>query len=129
MKILSIDTASDLCTVAILDNENCMIELIVNDARNHSEKIMPIIEQATAYMKEAGIAKSKFWAYALVQDVEEAHQRILKLNEMGVTPFAQPYRDYEGGEPTQEQKDLARWCNQKAIFNSCKFEDYKPRKA
>ena len=46
MKILSIDTASDLCTVAILDNENCMIELIVNDARNHSEKIMPIIEQA-----------------------------------------------------------------------------------
>ena len=94
-----------------------------------TSEMLPIIEQATAYMKEVGIAKSKFWAYALVQDVEEAHQRILKLNEMGVKPFAQPYRDYEGGEPTQEQKDLARWCNQKAIFNSCKFEDYKPRKA
>lgn len=46
MKILSIDTASDLCTVAILENENCIKEIIVNDARNHSEKIMPIIEQA-----------------------------------------------------------------------------------
>lgn len=45
MKILSIDTSSNLCTVAVLDNINCLKELIVNDARNHSEKIMPLIEQ------------------------------------------------------------------------------------
>ena len=46
MKILSIDTASDLCTVAVLEDENCIKEVIVSDARNHSEKIMPVIEQA-----------------------------------------------------------------------------------
>ena len=46
MKILSIDTASDLCTVAVLEDTNCIKEIIVNDARNHSEKIMPVIEQA-----------------------------------------------------------------------------------
>ena len=46
MKILSIDTASNICTVAILENTTCLKELIVNDARNHSEKIMPLIEQA-----------------------------------------------------------------------------------
>ena len=46
MKILSIDTASNLCTVAILENEKCLKEIVVNDARNHSEKIMPVIEQA-----------------------------------------------------------------------------------
>lgn len=45
MKILSIDTASNLCTVAILENKKCIKEIIVNDARNHSEKIMPVIEQ------------------------------------------------------------------------------------
>jgi len=45
MKILSIDTASNLCTVAILENQTCIKELIVSDARNHSEKIMPLIEQ------------------------------------------------------------------------------------
>lgn len=45
MKILSIDTASDLCTVAVLENTSCIKEIIVDDARNHSEKIMPIIEQ------------------------------------------------------------------------------------
>lgn len=46
MKILSIDTASNLCTVAVLEDENCIKEIIVDDARNHSEKIMPVIEQA-----------------------------------------------------------------------------------
>ena len=46
MKILSIDTASDLCTVAVLEDKNCIKEIIVDDARNHSEKIMPVIEQA-----------------------------------------------------------------------------------
>ena len=46
MKILSIDTASDLCTVAVLEDENCIKEIIVDDARNHSEKIMPVIEQS-----------------------------------------------------------------------------------
>jgi len=46
MKILSIDTASDLCTVAILEDKICIKEIIVNDARNHSEKIMPVIQQA-----------------------------------------------------------------------------------
>ena len=46
MKILSIDTASDLCTVAILDDNKCIKEIIVIDARNHSEKIMPVIDQA-----------------------------------------------------------------------------------
>lgn len=46
MKILSIDTASDLCTVAVLEDEHCIKEIIVSDARNHSEKIMPVIEQA-----------------------------------------------------------------------------------
>ena len=45
MKILSIDTASDLCTVAVLEDENCIKEITVSDARNHSEKIMPVIEQ------------------------------------------------------------------------------------
>ncbi len=63
-----------------------------------------------------------------VQDVQEAHQRVLALDKMGVTPFAQPYRDYDGGEPTQEQKDFARWVNNKATFRSCRWEDFRPRK-
>ena len=55
--------------------------------------MLPVIEQSAAYLREAGVAKSRLWAYALVQDVEEAHRRVLALREMGVEPFAQPYRD------------------------------------
>lgn len=86
--------------------------------------MLPVIEQAVGYLREAGVAKSRFWAYALVQDVDEAHERIIKLKEMGVEPFAQPYRDYDGGEPTEEQSDLARWCNDKAVFKSCDWKNY-----
>ena len=44
--------------------------------------------------------------------------------DMGVEPFAQPYRDYNGGEPTEEQNAFARWVNRKSLFKSCTWEEY-----
>lgn len=89
--------------------------------------MLPVIEQATSYLREAGVAPSRFWSYMLVQDVAEAEQRAIALDKMGVTPFAQPYRDYDGGEPTQEQKYFARWVNLKKVFKSCAWKDYNGR--
>lgn len=86
--------------------------------------MIPVIEQAVSYLREAGVKDHRFWAYALVQDVEEAHRRILALDRMGVTPFAQPYIDFDGGEPADEQKYLARWCNNKAVFKTVPFEKF-----
>ncbi len=86
--------------------------------------MLPVIEQATAYLREAGIPQWRMWCYVLVQDVEESHRRVLALKKMGVEPFAQPYRDYDGGEPTDEQKRLARWVNMRAAFASCSFEEF-----
>ena len=74
-------------------------------------EMLPVIERAVAYMKEAGIAKSRFRAYMLVQDTAEAEKRAMALSRMGVEPYAQPYRDYNGGEPTEEQRRFARWVN------------------
>lgn len=88
------------------------------------EAMVPIIRQATNYMKDAGIAQSRFWCYVLVQDVEAAHRIVLALDKIGVTPFAQPYRDYDGGEPTREQKAFARWVNNKAVFRACSWAEY-----
>lgn len=90
-----------------------------------TSEMLPVIEQAVAYMKEAGIPRSRFWAYMLVQDVEDAERRATALYNMGVTPFAQPYRDYDGGDPTEEQKKIARWVNNKAVFRSCSWKEYK----
>lgn len=88
-------------------------------------EMLPVIEQAAAYMKEAGIAKSRLWAYMLVQDVQDAEYRAAALSRMGVEPFAQPYRDYDGGEPTAEQKRFARWVNKKPLFRSCTWAEFK----
>lgn len=45
MKILSIDTSSNLCAVAVLDDTKLIKQNILNDTKNHSEKVMPVIAQ------------------------------------------------------------------------------------
>ena len=87
--------------------------------------MLPVIEQAAAYLREAGVAPSRFWCYVLVQDVAEAHSRALALERMGFDLFAQPYRDYDGGEPTAEQRAFARWVNVKSVHRSCTWEEYR----
>ena len=87
-------------------------------------EMLPIIERTVAYLREAGVATWRLWCYALVTDVDEAHRRVLALDAMGVLPFAQPYRDFDGGEPTAEQRRFARWVNMRAAFKSCAWEDY-----
>lgn len=52
MKILSIDTSSTLCAVAVLEDTILIKENILNDTKNHSEKIMPVIAQT---LKEANL--------------------------------------------------------------------------
>lgn len=93
-----------------------------------SPQMIPIVEQAVAYLKEAGVNPRRIFVYALVQDVNEAYKRIVALDSMGVDPFAQPYRDFDGGEPTSDQKRLARWCNMKAVHKTVKWEDYQKAK-
>ena len=55
MKILSIDTSSNLCAVAVLEDTNLIKENILDDTKNHSEKIMPVIAQT---LEEAGLKLS-----------------------------------------------------------------------
>ncbi len=45
MKILSIDTASSICSVAILEDNKVIKEISNDDANTHSVKLMPQIEQ------------------------------------------------------------------------------------
>lgn len=45
MKILSIDTSSDVCSVAILEDKTVIKEISIEDANTHSVKLMPQIEE------------------------------------------------------------------------------------
>ena len=89
-----------------------------------TEEMIPVIERAVELLKKEEIPPSKVFVYALIQDVQEAHRRIVALDKLGVDVFAQPYIDFNGGKPTEEQKRLARWCNMKAAFHSCTFEEF-----
>lgn len=46
MKILSIDTASNICGVSILEDDKLICNLDTDTGRTHSENLMPIIERA-----------------------------------------------------------------------------------
>lgn len=45
MKVLSIDTSSSICTVAILEDRKLIKEISLDNGLTHSEKLMPIIQQ------------------------------------------------------------------------------------
>ena len=62
------------------------------------------------------------------------HVRLMRYRKThvgnAVFPYAQPYRDPNAKSHyiPQWQKDLASWCNKRAIFCSTDFEHYSPRK-
>lgn len=46
MKILAIDTSSKVCSVAITEDTNKIIELNSDDEKTHSVKLMPMVDEA-----------------------------------------------------------------------------------
>lgn len=46
MKILALDTSSNICGVSILEDTNLICQLDQNTGRTHSENLMPMIKQA-----------------------------------------------------------------------------------
>lgn len=93
---------------------------------------MPTVERAICLVRAAGGKKTfgdRIFVYVLVQHIDDALERVEFLQTLDVDCFAQPYRDFVSGhEPTQEQKDFARWCNHKAIFRTVPWAEYRGRK-
>lgn len=46
MKILSVDTSSNVATVAVTDDEKLICEILVNTKKTHSQTLMPMIDSA-----------------------------------------------------------------------------------
>lgn len=57
--------------------------------------------------------------------MEENLHRIYTLDYMGFTPYTMVY---DKPNAPYEIRLLQRWCNNKAIFKSCRFEDYDPKR-
>lgn len=74
----------------------------------------------------------KITCYVLVgfnSTIEQDLYRLNTLKKLGITPFVQPYRDFENKrKPTNYEMDIARWANKMWLFKSMDFKDFVPRK-
>lgn len=78
------------------------------------------------------IPARKLSCYVLVgfnSTPEQDLHRVRILKSLGITPFVQPFRDYENKtKPSQYAKDFARWANRVQLLKSCDFLDLEIRK-
>ena len=80
---------------------------------------MDAVEKAVKNIRKYSGKKHEFFCYLLVRDdIEDALERAEFLRNLGISPFAQPYRDFtSNANPSVIQKHFARWVNIKSIFN------------
>lgn len=90
---------------------------------------MPAIQKAVQLLRWHNARPARYFVYCLVNEVEEALERVKFLKGLYLEPFAQPFQDYENKvRPTKKQLDFARWVNHTAVFNSVEWSQYNPGK-
>lgn len=93
---------------------------------------LPHLFKACDLLKQYGYKGDVFMNVLLSDNIDECLQRINEIRKykgLRLRPFAQPYLDFSGKrQPPQWQRDMARWCNCKQIFDAVEFADYRPRK-
>lgn len=82
------------------------------------------VRKAVELLRWHNVTPRRYFCYVLVKDIPDAIERVKFLKGMDVDPFAQPYRDPEGTEPTEEQKAFCRWVDMKAEYKSRTWEEY-----
>lgn len=92
-----------------------------------TDAMLDVVLTAIDRLGKYGVKPYRIFVYVLVQDIESAERRVIKLRDIGANTFAQPYRDFTtNAEPPKEQRQLARWVNHKAIFKTVRtFEEYR----
>lgn len=93
-----------------------------------SQAMKDPIFKAVQQLRYHNVTPSRYFCYLLVQDIEEALDRVKFLKALNVDPYAQPFRDRIGTPPTQEQRWFARWVNMKAEYKTQTWEEYLKRK-
>ena len=90
---------------------------------------MTAIQKAVQLLRWHNARPARYFVYCLVNEVDEALERVKFLKGLYLEPFAQPFQDYENTiRPTKRQLDFARWVNHTAVFNSVEWSQYNPGK-
>lgn len=82
-----------------------------------------LIDKGIRICNDAGIPSNKMQFFVLVgydTTPEQDYQRVMLLAGYGCMPYVMPYDRFD-----PYQKAFSRWVNNRAVFKSCSWEDYK----
>ena len=100
---------------------------VIRFAVDMENQIRPFLA-ALEKLNRHGVKKSKVFVYVLLRELHDSYHRINLLKQLGVYPFAQPFRRFDANSKIpQWQYDMARYVNRTAIFKTVDFKDYRPR--
>ena len=88
-------------------------------------EMIPVIYRAVDALRWHNVTPRRYSCYVLLtDDIDDAIDRIRFLKTLNVSPFVQPFIPPSGKLPLKIQRQLARWANHKAVFNSTTWDDY-----
>ena len=88
---------------------------------------MKDVERAVRLLREAGVSPQRYFCYVLVDDIDDALERVSFLDSLKLDPFAQPLRlPFSTEGPSKILKHFARWCNHKAVHRTVPWHRYEP---
>ena len=92
--------------------------------------MMKYVKEATEKLRFYGAKPKEYFIYVLLRELEDSYDRINFCKANKLKAFAQPYRDFNNKNQVipRWQKDMARYCNIKSIYESVDFKEYEPRK-
>ena len=91
-------------------------------------QIRPLLS-ALEKLNRHGVKNSKLFVYVLLRDFHDSYHRINLLKQLGIKPFAQPFRRYDGkGKIPQWQYDMKNYTNKTSILKTVDFKDFIPRR-
>ena len=82
-----------------------------------------LIHKGIRICNDAGIPCNHMQFFVLIgfdTTPEQDYERVMTLRELGCMPFVMPYK-----RDDPYQKAFTRWVNNRAVFKSCSWEEYK----
>lgn len=115
-----------------LELQKCKIKSIHCAWDNYKDKevILPKLEMLSKYIKPYKILCYVLVGFENKEIVETDIERVNTIWSLGVYPFVMGYINFDDPkwEKSRSVKDFSRWCNNRFIFKTCSWEEYKNRK-
>jgi hypothetical protein len=115
-----------------IELKKCKIKSIHCAWDNYKDKqvILPKLEMLSKYIKPYKILCYVLVGFENKEIVETDIERVNTIWSLGVYPFVMGYINFDDPkwEKSRSVKDFSRWCNNRFIFKSCSWEEYKNRK-